>query len=409
MYYQRREDLISHYILRLAYCEQEDKKEWFINQECNLFKMRWERNKNNYEKKEFLKTLNLPMEVVSEEEKYKLKDGLLKVLILTEKMKQLFQKKKKKSNIIKNAEYYEDMFNNETYYKIPFEVVTDLVQNRTVFIKKGNAYVPLSNQISVIINEFRQNLKRSLDYLGENFSKMKIKEDERLYSIIKKIADNNVYETYKPSNNGEIKYQDIPRIAQYFPLCMKRLQDELVINSHLRHGGRMQYGLFLKGINLPLDESLKFWRHAFNKMTEDQFQKGYAYNIRHNYGKEGKRADYRPYSCNKIIMGNPPSTGEYHGCPFRHSPIEVLEVMLRKRGIKESTITQIIAFTRSQHYQLACRAMLEEVSGISAVKLENISYPNDYFNQCYPGSEIYKNLIKASNQEDTQNIDEMEF
>jgi len=31
------------------------------------------------------------------------------------------------------------------------------------------------------------------------------------------------------------------------------------------------------------------------------------------FGKEGKRADYTPYSCMKVILSNPPSQGDYHG------------------------------------------------------------------------------------------------
>lgn len=76
------------------------------------------------------------------------------------------------------------------------------------------------------------------------------------------------------------------------------MYDNLKINSHLKHGGRLTFGLFLKGIGLSLEDSIKFWKNEFvKKMPADKFDREHAYGIKHNYGKIGKRVDYNPYGC----------------------------------------------------------------------------------------------------------------
>ena len=46
---------------------------------------------------------------------------------------------------------------------------------------------------------------------------------------------------------------------------MRNLHETLRSTHHLKHGGRTQYGLFIKGIGLTLEHSLKFWRDEFTK------------------------------------------------------------------------------------------------------------------------------------------------
>lgn len=53
-------------------------------------------------------------------------------------------------------------FENEVFFKVPFEYVCDLVQKRAVFISKGVAFVPKSESISMVLSDFKANLEREL-------------------------------------------------------------------------------------------------------------------------------------------------------------------------------------------------------------------------------------------------------
>jgi len=94
-------------------------------------------------------------------------------------------------------------------------------------------------------------------------------------------------------------------------------------------------------------------------MSAEDFVKRFAYNIRHNYGKEGRRKDYSAYNCTRIILGAPPGSGEYHGCPFRHWQPNHLSAALSKMQIGGSDSAQIMDLVGTKQYQIACRRLFE--------------------------------------------------
>ncbi|XP_077345639.1 DNA primase large subunit-like isoform X1 [Lithobates pipiens] len=75
-YDQRRKDHISHFILRLAYCQSEDLRRWFIQQEMDLFKFRFNQLPKD-KVQEFLKYSGLEYLAISEEEKKQHHDDLI--------------------------------------------------------------------------------------------------------------------------------------------------------------------------------------------------------------------------------------------------------------------------------------------------------------------------------------------
>ncbi|KAI8092754.1 eukaryotic and archaeal DNA primase, large subunit-domain-containing protein [Halteromyces radiatus] len=360
---ERRKDHISHFVLRLAYCRSEESREWFLRQEDALFKFRFEQE-NMDDKKRFLETANLDWKVVDPETKKRIQPQLERCV----SGKTFKDKTTAASHVV-----------NETYFEVPFEKVPDLVRRRGVYVHKGKAYVPMSNQISLVQDEFKKRLAKMLQATAKALPRLE--EDDRLKPILLNVEKQYIGKIYTGSadSNGDLKAADVDvMVENHAPLCMRTLHSALRRDKHLKHGGRMQYGLFLKAIGLSVEEALLFWRTAFTNKTDEQFQKEYAYNIRHNYGLEGKRVSYTAYSCNTIIKGNSPSTGDYHGCPFRHFSNGNLEARLYKDKIPPDQVKEIMNLVHGSHYQVACTKYFE-ITHPRHDKIDTIEHPNAYY------------------------------
>ncbi|EIE90101.1 hypothetical protein RO3G_14812 [Rhizopus delemar RA 99-880] len=378
---KKKEDHISHFVLRMAYCRSEDLRDWFVRQETTLFKFRFEQEPME-EKKAFLQKLNLNWKMLSEEEKENIREEL-------EICCQALLRSKSDNPTLAMIEQFVNM---ETFFEVDFEKVPNLVGNRLVYLRQGKAYVPMSEQVNIVMNEYQDYLYKSLESTAKLLPR--IEEDDRLKPILLNVEKQYVGKSYNSADvdySGSVTANEVDTLVKrHAPLCMRHLHDGLRTNKHLRHEGRLQYGLFLKGIGLSVEEALVFWRRAFSDITDDKFQKNYAYNVRYNYGLEGRRVNYNPYSCTKIISGTAPGTGEYHGCPFRHGSDKSLEAKLFKDQISRSHIDEILDLVRSKHYQLACTRYFEATHLENKEKIDPIEHPNQYY-------ELSKKLAENNN------------
>ncbi|NXE61353.1 PRI2 primase, partial [Calcarius ornatus] len=387
-YEARRKDHISHFILRLAYCQSEDLRRWFLQQEMDLFRYRFNELTESLMQK-FLEHVNLSFEAIGEDLKNQLANELSS----------------------STPGFTLPKVKEQMFYKVGLADAVDLFRARRVFIKDGFAYVPFKEIDVIVLNNYRTKLSKALALTARSLPS--IQSDERLQPLLNHLSHSYVGPDYSVQNNtGKISLEQIDALSvKSFPLCMRQLHRALRESHHLRHGGRMQYGLFLKGIGLTLEQALEFWKKEFirGKVDADKFDKGYAYSIRHNYGKEGKRTDYTPYSCMKIIMSNPPSQGDYHGCPFRHSDPELLKQKLQSYKIPPSGIAQVLELVKGMHYQLACQKYFELTHDVDDIGF-SLNHPNQYFTESQKllngGREPKKEFSNSGNFQQKNNSQE---
>jgi DNA primase large subunit len=244
----------------------------------------------------------------------------------------------------------------------------------------------------------------------------RLDEDDRLSPILAHLsrsftAPEATFDSSSQPSSLHPNAGNIDMLAQHFPLCMSHLHGKLRADAHLKHYGRLQYTLFLKGLGLSLDDCLLFWRRSFRLMADDRFNKEYRYNIRHAYGDVGGDANrrgrgYSPYSCQKILTEPLPGAGQSHGCPYRTFAVDNLVGLLQSMGVADwDVIKGVREDVTKQRYHVACNRVFEHVhkkelkevkeKGLwAAEELDTIVHPNTYFKRSF----MLKHLGEESNE-----------
>ena len=115
----READYLSHFILRLIFCQTEEMRKWFVNLETDLFKLRWEVIKEFFpdELEDFITQSNL----------YKLHNN-----------------------------------DDDPIYEVPWTEAVHLVRNRNVNLKAGMTLVPCSKLLTSVEGVFRKQLSMNI-------------------------------------------------------------------------------------------------------------------------------------------------------------------------------------------------------------------------------------------------------
>ncbi|KNC50933.1 DNA primase large subunit [Thecamonas trahens ATCC 50062] len=404
-----REDHISHFILRLAYCRTEELRRWFLTHECEL--LRWRIGRESPAAVEaFLARENLNYPSLTNEELARFEAQLTTIstimkrkddrAALAQAAESSLASLKTTGKLAKDAGGVGGgiRLTAGSYFKVPFEQAIELVQRRQVFVNGGWAYVRRKDMVAIVVAEFRSRLSRSLAVASKALPQLS--EDERVVPLLTNLSRQYLGPDYsKTKVEGAISLDQIDTLAKRsMPLCMSNLHSHLRSAHHLKHGGRRQYGLFLKDIGLSMEDSLNFWRAEFTQMmTLDKFSKSYAYSIRHNYGKEGRRVESRAFSCVRIITANAPGPADHHGCPFRHFSPEKLAHTLTAKGVGGAGLKEILNLIAGHHYQIACTRYFE-LTHPDAETVQPIEHPNAFFTQ----SEAYWRAKQGSSGEEAK-------
>ncbi|CAG9464992.1 unnamed protein product [Pedinophyceae sp. YPF-701] len=381
----RRTDLISHYILRVVYCRTEDLRRWLLEQETALFRRRFARL-DAIAKASFLAVHGMPYETVDRGSFDRLREDLRAVAdkVAVVSASPVGEGGVKKVRLTAEQEAIERGAHGD-FYKVPFTVVPELVRSRSALVRGGWAYVHVSSVSGVVAQHFRAQLSRALAVMGSKWVlSARAREADRLAPIVEGLSQRYLgvqYDSREARAGGGVRAKDVAALAQRaFPLCMASAYQHAHREHHLKHNGRLQLSLFLKGAGMPLEECVAFFRAEFAaKAPGDKFDKTYAYNLRHSYGKEGKRADYKPWNCLKIIS-MVPGHGECHGCPYRTHDEASLRAALGRLNVNATKIEEAVQKAKDGHYQIACGKHFE---GVHGVDVGGIRHPNEFFDQAW--------------------------
>jgi DNA primase large subunit len=134
------------------------------------------------------------------------------------------------------------------------------LRKRMSFVKKGNVYMNIECMTDLILNLFCSHLKATLE-------KMRVKVvdlldndvENQMSGFIRKTLDTlntSNYDENLITNQFKLTIKNVEGLwKRFFPPCMLNLTSKLKQNGHLKHEGRRQLWLFLKGCGMDVHDN----------------------------------------------------------------------------------------------------------------------------------------------------------
>ncbi|XP_044766467.1 probable DNA primase large subunit [Coccinella septempunctata] len=278
---------------------------------------------------------------------------------------------------------------NGTLIAIPFWYCNEHVASRNVDLKNGSALFDCSKWRIIISTLFTSYLKIVLNEMQYSNNVSNALADDRISGCLQLLK--NQYSKNDSQADRKIPLKNLEEESIYFPLCMKNLFHTLRKNHRLGHNERFDLSLFLKGIGLSLNDSLKFWQGEYSQQhsscskcshTWQNNETKYVYSIRHLYGLEGSRKNYCIRSCNHFQSSGLGINSE-GGCPFVHYDDDNLRSVLKKNLPGMDDDVEIIIFERKENATVACKlygeCILKKLKYNLSLENKDVENPLQFF------------------------------
>jgi len=343
-----RRDILSHFVLRLAFCRSREARDWFMKQEQRLFVLRFDGLRLEA-KEALLRSCGVPCKRFEQPA-----DGsgisLRQLQACTADAKIWSDNRKPDFDRV--------------FYEFPFhEVHPSLIAARRVVVRGGKAFVPSSVLWLILVGKFKQSLAEGLEAAFHGLPAALA--DPRIGGFVRLLQEHGLQLLVAPKSNAEDPGEKLSVgnfeefLVRSFPPCMRRLvEHQREQKKHLKHQGRLQLRPFLKDAGLSYDESVRWWRQELlrdREIDSTVFEKNYTYDVDHTYGKKGHMQGQNTCGCPKIVGYPGEAAGQAHGCPFKQLDVRGVKELMYKWRLPEKHINEVEKLvTNGNHYQLAC-------------------------------------------------------
>lgn len=270
---------------------------------------------------------------------------------------------------------------------LPFTACLQLVRKRLVELTGGVVEVPCGGwRTQLLPTLFEAQLTVACSSAAERGCLQSVLSDERLKGILQKLSAWFQNRSVGLKQNI-LEANKVDAHAHLFPPCQMHLYKTLCERHRLSHEPRRTLSLFLKDIGMPLEHAVSFWKREYSQKAtaacscQHSWQKDMrklVYSIRHMYGLEGSRKNYRAQSC-KVIQDQTITASNEGGCPFVHFDYDRLRSCLSQKVTTDPQLLGEIMSLSREFPTIACIKHLMASHLGNGVQSPHFTTPVQYY------------------------------